>query len=149
MGSRNAINRRKFIGSAAATAATITVLPRYVLGGPGFTAPSDKITIANIGCGTQGLREMPSLLQNPDIQVVAVCDPNRLSDDYLDWSPEGIRSTIRNALDEPGWGAGYKGIPGGREIAKEFVEKYYGRNKPSGNWQGCRSYEDYRELLGK
>ena len=147
MGSRNAINRRKFIGSAAATAATITVLPRYVLGGPGFTAPSDKITIANIGCGTQGLREMPSLLQSPDIQVVAVCDPNRLSDDYLDWSPEGIRSTIRNALDEPGWGAGYKGIPGGREIAKEFVEKYYGKNKPSGNWQGCRSYEDYRELL--
>ncbi|MFZ2339622.1 MAG: Gfo/Idh/MocA family oxidoreductase [Bacteroidales bacterium] len=147
MGSRKATNRRKFIGSAAATAATITVLPRYVLGGPGFTAPSDKITIANIGCGTQGLREMPSLLQSPDIQVVAVCDPNRLSDDYLDWSPEGIRSTIRTALEEPGWGSGYKGIPGGREIAKEFVEKYYGKHKPSGTWTGCRSYEDYRELL--
>jgi hypothetical protein len=149
MGSKKSINRRKFISSAAATAATITVVPRYVLGGTGYVAPSDKITIANIGCGTQGLREMPSLLQSPDIQVVAVCDPNRLSDDYLDWSPEGIRTTIRNALDEPGWGTGYKGIPGGRDIGREFVEKYYGKNKPSGNWKGCRSYEDYHELLEK
>ncbi len=149
MGSKKSVNRRKFISSTVATAAAITVVPRYVLGGPGYTAPSDKITVANIGCGTQGLREMPSLLQSPDIQVVAVCDPNRLSDDYLDWSPEGIRTTIRNALDEPGWGAGYKGIPGGRDIGREFVEKYYGKNKPSGNWKGCRSYEDYRELLEK
>ena len=143
MGSKKSINRRKFISSAAATAATITVLPRYVLGGTGFVAPSDKITIANIGCGTQGLREMPSLLQSPDIQVVAVCDVNRLSDDYLDWSPEGIRTTIRNALNDPGWGAGYNGIPGGRDIGKELVAKYYG------NWTPCKSYEDYRELLEK
>ena len=48
------MNRRKFIGSAAATAATITVVPRHVLGGSGYVAPSDKITVANIGCGTQG-----------------------------------------------------------------------------------------------
>jgi predicted dehydrogenase len=149
MGSKKSINRRKFISSAVATAATITVVPRYVLGGPGYIAPSDKITIANIGCGTQGLREMPSLLQNPDIQVVAVCDVNRLTDDYLDWSPEGLRNSIRNTLDEPGWGAAYQGIPGGREIGKEYVETYYGKNKPSGNWKGCRSYEDYRELLEK
>ncbi len=149
MGSRKSINRRKFISSTVATAATITVVPRFVLGGPGYVAPSDKINIANIGCGTQGLREMPSLLQSPDIQVVAVCDVNRLTDDYLDWSPEGLRNTIRNTLDEPGWGASYKGIPGGRDIGREFVETYYGKNKPSGNWTGCKSYEDYRELLEK
>lgn len=143
MGSRKSINRRKFISSAVATAATITVVPRYVLGGPGYIAPSEKITIANIGCGTQGLREMPALLQNPEIQVVAVCDVNRLTDDYLDWSPEGIRTTIRNALNDPGWGAGYQGIPGGRDIGKELVAKYYG------NWTPCKSYEDYRELLEK
>ena len=149
MGSKKSINRRKFITSAAATAATITVVPRYVLGGPGHVAPSDKITIANIGCGTQGLREMPSLLQNTDIQVVAVCDVNKLTTDYLDWSPEGIRSSIRSTLADPGWGAAYHGIPGGRDIGKEYVETYYGKNKPSGSWSGCRSYEDYRELLDK
>jgi hypothetical protein len=138
MALKKSMNRRKFISSAVATAATITVVPRYVLGGPGYVAPSDKITIANIGCGTQGLREMPGLLQNPDIQVVAVCDVNKLSTDYLDWSPEGLRNSIRNTLGDPGWGASYHGIPGGRDIGKEYVETYYGKNRPSGTWTGCR-----------
>jgi hypothetical protein len=147
--SKNFMNRRKFIGSAAATAATISVVPRHVLGGEGFIAPSDKITVANIGCGTQGLREMPGMLQNPEVQVVAVCDANKFTTNYLDWSPDGIRNLIRSTLEEPNWGASYQGIPGGRDIGKEFVEKYYGKNMPSGQYKGCSSYEDYRELLEK
>ncbi len=143
------MGRRKFIGSTIATAATITVVPRHVLGGSGYVAPSDKITVANIGCGTQGLREMPELLQNPDIQVVAVCDVNKFTTDYLDWSPDGIRSQIRRTLDDPNWGSQYSGIPGGRDIGKEFVETYYGKNQPSGTAKGVKSYEDYRELLEK
>jgi hypothetical protein len=149
MESKNTMDRRTFIGSAAATAATITVVPRHVLGGPGYIAPSDKITVANIGCGTQGLREMSGLLQNPDIQVVAVCDVNKFTTDYLDWSPNGIRDGIRRTLEDPNWGSGYKGIPGGRDIGKEYVETYYGKNMPSGTYKGCKSYEDYRELLEK
>ncbi len=147
--SKNFMNRRKFIGSAAATAATITVVPRHVLGGRGYVAPSDKITVANIGCGTQGLREMPDMLQNPEIQVVAVCDANKFTTNYLDWSPDGIRNLIQSTLEDPNWGASYPGIPGGRDIGKEFVEKYYGKNQPSGQYKGCSSYEDYRELLEK
>jgi predicted dehydrogenase len=143
------INRRKFIGTAAAAAATFTVVPRHVLGGSGYVPPSDKITVANIGCGTQGLREMPGLLQDPDIQVVAVCDVNKFTTDYLDWSPDGIRDSIRNTLGDPGWGSAYQGIPGGRDIGKEYVEKYYGKNQPSGTYKGCNTYEDYRELLEK
>ena len=149
MKANNAMNRRKFIGTAAATAATITVVPRHVLGGPGFIAPSDKITVANIGCGTQGLREMPGLLQNPELQVVSVCDVNKFTTDYLDWSAEGIRNSIRQTLDDPDWGSSYQGIPGGRDIGKEYVEQYYGRNVPSGTYKGVSSYEDYRELLVK
>lgn len=149
MESKNSINRRKFISSAVATAASITVVPRFVLGGTGYVAPSDKITVANIGCGTQGLREMPALLQNPDIQVVAVCDVNKLTTDYLDWSPEEIRNSIRKTINAPDWGSAYKGIPGGRDIGKEYVEAYYGKNQPSGTYKGCSSYEDYRELLEK
>lgn len=147
--SKSMMNRRKFITTAAATAATISVVPRHVLGGTGYIPPSDKITIANIGCGTQGLREMPGMLENPEVQVVSVCDPNKFTTDYLDWSPEGIRNLIRRTLEEPDWGARYQGIPGGRDIGKEFVEKFYGKNKPSGEYKGCSSYEDYRELLDK
>ncbi|MCD6597410.1 MAG: Gfo/Idh/MocA family oxidoreductase [Bacteroidales bacterium] len=147
MGSK--MNRRHFIGSAAVTTASITIIPRRVLGGTGYVAPSDKITVANIGCGTQGLREMPGMLENPDIQVVSVCDVNKLSTDYLDWSANGIRDGIRRTLGDPNWGAGYKGIPGGRDIGKEYVEKFYAKNKPSGKYKGCTAYEDYRELLEK
>lgn len=149
MTSSKNINRRKFIGSATVTAATISIVPRHVLGGPGNVAPSDKITVANIGCGTQGLREMSGMLQNPDVQVVAISDPNKFSTDYLDWSANGIRDGIRRALDDEEWGANYKGIPGGRDIAKEYIDKYYGKNMPSGNYNGCVTYEDYRELLEK
>lgn len=143
------MNRRKFIGSAVASAATITVVPRHVLGGSGYVPPSDKITVANIGCGTQGLREMPGMLQNPDIQVVAVCDVNKLSTDYLDWSAQGLRNSIRNTLEDPDWGSEYQGIPGGRDIGKEYVERYYAGQQASGSYKGCSSYADYRELLEK
>ena len=73
---KNKINRRKFLGSAA-TAFAITVVPRHVLGGPQNVAPSDRITIGYIGCGTQGIREMVRLVANPEVQIVAVCDPEK------------------------------------------------------------------------
>lgn len=146
---RKKMNRRQFINSAAATTATISIVPRHVLGGTGYVAPSDKITVANIGCGTQGLREMPGMLENQDIQVVSVCDVNKFTTNYLDWSPNGIRNGIRRTLKDPNWGANYTGIPGGRDVGKEYVESYYAKNKPSGKYKGCSSYEDYRELLEK
>ena len=110
------INRREFIGTAAATSLAFTIVPRHVLGGPGMVAPSDKLVLAYIGCGTQGMREMTDLIAHPKIQIVAVCDPNKKSTDYIDWSANGIRDGIRKALGNPGWGEEHKGIPGGRDI---------------------------------
>ncbi len=49
----NNITRRNFLASAGATAA-FTIVPRHVLGGPGHTAPSDKLNIACIGVGGRG-----------------------------------------------------------------------------------------------
>ncbi|HRO71969.1 MAG TPA: gfo/Idh/MocA family oxidoreductase, partial [Chitinophagaceae bacterium] len=115
------INRRKFIRTAATASLGFTILPRHILGGPGFTAPSDQINLAYIGCGTQGLREMCELITNPDIRITAVCDPNKLSTNYIDWSPNGIRDGIRKTLGDTNWGASYQGIPGGRDIGKELV----------------------------
>lgn len=142
------INRRKFISTAATASIGFTILPRHVLGGPGYIAPSDKINIAYIGCGTQGLREMCELIANPEIQITSVCDPNKLSTDYIDWSPNGIRDGIRKTLQDVDWGASYKGIPGGRDIGKELVEKYYSKQN-NRTYKGCASYADFRELLEK
>lgn len=65
------INRREFLGSAAAASLAMTIVPRQVLGGPGYVAPSDKLTLGYIGCGTQGMREMTGLIANPAVQIVA------------------------------------------------------------------------------
>ncbi len=143
------IKRRDFLGSAATASLALTIVPRRVLGGSGYIPPSDKITLGYIGCGTQGLREMTALITNPALQIVAVCDPNKFSTNYIDWSLNDVRNTIRTALGDKSWGENITGIPGGRDIGQEFVQKYYGKSKDSGTYKGCASYEDFRELLEK
>src|SRR5450759_580519 len=142
-------NRRKFLGTAAATAA-FTIVPRHVLGGPGVVAPSDKITLAYIGVGTQGLREMLPLLGVPDIQIISVCDPNQHAVGYRDWSKNGILNSIRRTLGDSNWSAGGEDvIPGGRDTAKNIVETYYANKRSADKFKGCSSYADFRELLDK
>jgi len=141
------INRRDFINKAS-VAAGVTIVPRHVIG-KGFIAPSDKVTVANIGCGTQGLREMPGMLENQNIQVTAVADCNKYSTDYLDWSPRGIINGIQKTLGNKNWGKYIKGIPGGRDIGQEFVNQYYTMQNSSTNYKACTAYEDYKELLEK
>ena len=143
------MNRREFLGTAAASAAAFTIVPRHVLGGPGYTAPSDKITFALVGCGTQGLMEMLDMLEMPEIRMVAVCDPNRDSTDYVEWGKDSIRGGIAEWLGKPGWRESAGGCPGGRDVGREIVELYYSANKPSGGFKGCASYTDFRELLEK
>lgn len=151
MCAKKKIDRRNFISKVAGTATAATafsIVPRSVLG-KGFVPPSDRILVANIGCGTQGMREMPELLQNPQVQVVAVCDVNKFSTDYLDWSPSGLLNSLRQTLGKSDWGAFIKGIPGGRDFGQKFVEDYYATHQSDGSYKGVRAYEDYRELLDK
>ena len=42
-------SRRNFMKASAMAAAGFYIVPRHVLGGPGFKAPSDKLRIAGIG----------------------------------------------------------------------------------------------------
>ncbi len=141
------LSRRKFMLTGGAAAAAFTIVPRHVLGGPGQVAPSEKITLAHIGCGTQGLREMPALLTSPKIQIVAVCDPVKESHDYLDWSKDGLRASLASTLGKPDWRRGAPGIPGGRDVAKDVIETYYAGQRRSEQFNACRAYADFRELL--
>ena len=143
------VSRRKFIATGGAAVAAFTIVPRHVLGGAGFVAPSEKITVAHIGCGTQGLRELPGLLALPEVQIVAACDPVKESYDYVDWSRDGLRADIAKALGKPDWKQGAPGIPGGRDVLKEVVEAYYASKRGSEKFNGCAAYADFRELLEK
>src|SRR5689334_16617418 len=115
--------RRNFV--AAATTGIFTIVPRHVLGGPAYVPPSDKITLAHIGMGTQSINELGGLLADPAIQIVAVCDPNTDSSDYIEWGKGSIRNSLRRYIGDPNWRASDNGCPAGREVGREAIEAYY------------------------
>jgi hypothetical protein len=135
------LSRRRFLERGAGTAAA-TIVARHVLGGPRFVPPSDRIGVAYVGCGTQGIRQLILALPRPDLRIAAVCDPNRLSEDYVEWSRGELRDKVRAFLGEPRWGEGARGCAAGRELARELVDRHYGATAG-----GCRAYADFRELL--
>jgi predicted dehydrogenase len=142
-------NRREFLAGAAAAAATFTIVPRRVLGGQGFIAPSDQITLACVGFGTQAIREIGSILASPDVRVVAVCDVDKDGVGYLEWGKHQLRDGIRRLLENPTWREGVSRVPGGRELGKEIVDTWYARQPGYEPSRGCATYVDYRELLEK
>jgi len=74
------LSRRQFLGRTATAVAAFSVVPRHVLGGPKFIAPSEKINIAIIGCGGQGRTNVRSLFDHPYAQIIAVADPAERQD---------------------------------------------------------------------
>ncbi|AKD05381.1 Gfo/Idh/MocA family oxidoreductase [Pontibacter korlensis] len=63
-------SRRDFIKKSAMAFAAFTIVPRFVLGGKGYVAPSDQLTKGVIGVGAMGRNHFPY----GDTRVVAVCD---------------------------------------------------------------------------
>lgn len=139
-------SRRKFLASGAMAA--VAIVDRRVLGAP-FVPPSERTTFAQIGMGTQGFRELPYLLDEPRIQITAVCDPNKDSQDYVDWGKDSVRNVIRRLLQQPSWREGASGIPGGREIGRQVVDTYYANQRSGKAFKACACYADFRELLEK
>ncbi|MFN9921286.1 MAG: Gfo/Idh/MocA family protein [Acidobacteriota bacterium] len=90
-----------------------------------FVPANERITLGVIGCGNQGIGDMRGFLRDERVQVVAVCDVNRQSPGYWD------------------------GGLAGREPARSFVEWHYARDKKSGSFKGCDTYEDFRQLLAR
>lgn len=68
------LNRRKFIQQATVLASAFSIVPRHVLGGAGFLAPSDKITLGFIGLGKMGFSLQNSFLKTGEEQIIAACD---------------------------------------------------------------------------
>ena len=66
------VTRRGFLKSSAALLTTFTIVPRHVLGGPGFTPPSEVLTRAVIGTGGMGMGHVKSI--NTACKLLAVCD---------------------------------------------------------------------------
>jgi predicted dehydrogenase len=114
------ISRRSFVGGMGKAAFAATILPRHVLGGPGFQAPSDTANLAFIGIGGMGMSNAQSLV-NGGQRIVAIAD--------VDF-PYVERGMSRRGKDG-------KGNPSPQGIALQ--EQYAKATK----------YADFREMLEK
>ena len=160
---KGAVSRRKFLSQTSAAALGFAIIPRHVLGGAGYVAPSDKVNIAFIGVGAQGLRVMLHFLREPDVQGVAVCDVNKGSAGYPQWDTHEFCKSVRDLLGvTSGWDWLSPDDPiqlthslrvtsgvAGREPCQKIVDGYYGTKQRSGEYHGCAAYNDFRELLDK
>ena len=66
-------SRRSFIRNAALAAAGVYIVPRHVLG-RGFTAPSDRLTVAGIGAGGKGESDLWNFFQSGKADIAFLCD---------------------------------------------------------------------------
>ncbi len=67
---RGALSRRNFLKTAT-VASSVLIVPRHVLGGPGFTAPSDKLNIAAIGAGGRAIEDIEGVSSE---NIAVLCD---------------------------------------------------------------------------
>jgi len=107
-------------------------IPASAMGTAGNTPPSERITMASIGCGGMGTNNLRAFLAQPDVQVLAVCDVVTASDEYGHWYKQG-----------------WNGAWFGREPARKIVDNDYAQKAPSGSYKGCDAYVDFREIIAR
>ena len=121
------LTRREFVADAGKTAlgAVIAsnapmIVPRHVLGGAGYTAPSDMVNFAVVGFGGMGSTNAVELVKTENL--VAVCDVD------LDNSQKNVADKLRPGRD---------GIvrPEGTKLKEQFDK--------------AAKYTDFREMLSK
>ena len=79
MPNRGQLSRRQFLRTAALAGGTVfsspLILPGTAWGADGAVAPSNRVALGFIGTGRQAAyANIPGFLNQPDAQVVAVCD---------------------------------------------------------------------------
>ncbi len=116
------LNRRQFLGRTAIAVAGFSVVPRHVLGGAKFVAPSEKINLAIVGCGGQGQSNVRALFQHADAQIIAVADP----------------------IEHQNLDAFYYKSKAGRLPLKAEIEKHYSEKTPN---HKVADFEDFRRML--
>src|ERR1019366_1668696 len=67
-------SRRDFIKSAGLASAGFMIIPRHALGGKGFIAPSDRLTIASIGVGGKGESDIANFFRSGKADIAYLCD---------------------------------------------------------------------------
>ncbi len=127
-------SRRTFLknlGSASALAfAAPFIVPSTVFAKNGNVPPSDRIVMGCIGLGGQGRANMHAFINQPDTQIVALCDVD-------DGTSEFHR--VNMFPDSQG---------GLRPALRETVKEYMRLNRPISP-ESISTFTDFRELLDR
>lgn len=67
-------SRRNFVKTASLAAAGFMIVPRHVLGGKGFIAPSDRLIVAGVGAGGKGESDLTGFVSGGKAEVGFLCD---------------------------------------------------------------------------
>lgn len=67
-------SRRRFLKNSLIAASGFYIVPRHVLGGRGYTAPSDKLTLACVGVGGKGESDIDYLSGTGKVNIAFLCD---------------------------------------------------------------------------
>lgn len=104
MNKKTATNRRDFLKNSSLAAAGFMIVPRHVLGGKGFLAPSDRLNIAAIGVGGKGDSNLRGVAQGKQDNIVALCDVDdrRAKDSFKRFKKARRFRDYRKMLDEMG-----------------------------------------------
>lgn len=100
MGTKRVVTRRAFLKGTATAIGAFTIVPRHVLGGVAYAAPSEQLTKAVIGVGGMGTGH----LGYPGSRLVAVCDVDQQHlQNALEKAGEGVKGyhDFREVLDRP------------------------------------------------
>ncbi len=122
------LSRRNFIGTVGSATAAFTIIPRHVMGGIGYTAPSDLLNIAAIGAGGRGSNNIRAI-SDPD----EIAQPQKITYEDVIAAPaqtsarsQAAREPVKLAniyalcdVDEERAGNTYKGYPKAK-IYKDF-----------------------------
>ncbi len=143
----DAISRRKFVSTVAATGAGLTILPRHVLG-RGFQAPSDTINVATVGINGQGFSNTRNLLSQ---NIVAICD---VDERLLQGAMARFKTQAQQAANPPQQSNRPRREPSKpqqeanarrpAQSAAENLRRFAGEGLPK-----VKTYKDYREMLEK
>ena len=106
----NGVSRRKFMGNSALAAAGFYIVPRHVIGGTGYVAPSDRLNIAGIGVGGKGHSDLTntsgfnkedgSTLEN--VVALADVDDERAARSFANYPKASRFRDFRKMLDKMG-----------------------------------------------
>lgn len=115
------MNRRSFVRTTAVASAAPFVVPRHVLGGAGYVAPSDTVAVGIIGAGGMGASNAAPLAMMDDVRIAAIADVDM----------GRVTSSVQGRLDS--------GDPDARAQGAALRDAY----------DGAAQYADYRELLAR